>query len=128
MADIFTSLTTALGLSRQLVEIASLAKDAKAKTIAADLQLQLAEVKIRLAGLLEENQRLSSELKAAKSSVSEMQLIGDLYYKPDGDGPYCTACFDGKRQLIRVSPMSIAFHAIAKFKCNVCKAHFQGEK
>lgn len=127
MTDIVTSVTAAVGLTRQLVDLASIAKDAKAKAIVADLQLELAEVKIRLAELIEQNLQLKTELKNAKSQETDLKLRGDLYYKTDGDGPFCTCCYDSDRKLIRVIPLSAHFHVIAKFRCNVCEGKFQGE-
>lgn len=127
MNDIISSVTAAVGLTRQLVDLASIAKDAAARSIIADLQLELAEVKIRLAALIDENQQLKGELKTARLQEIDLQIRGDLYYKPDGDGPFCTCCYDRDHKLIRVSAMSTEFHAIAKFRCNSCKGKYQGE-
>jgi len=54
MADIITAVTGAIALTKQLVGLASVAKDAEAKLVVADLQIQLAELKTKLAELIEE--------------------------------------------------------------------------
>lgn len=118
--------TTAINLSKQLLGFAVVAKDASAKLVIADLQVQLAELKTRLAELIDENNQLKQEVKKVATNVAEVSLKEGLYFTSNGDGPYCTACYDSKKQLIRVREMGAAFHAIARWRCNVCKAHYGG--
>lgn len=128
MADIFTSITTAIGLTKQLVDLADTTKNAQAKLVIADLQIQLAELKVQLAELIDENRELKSALSRKTEEKPKLKIEGDLYYTEEGDGPFCTACFDTKQKLVRVTPMASTFHTIAKFRCNVCHGHFHGSK
>ncbi len=116
MVDVLTTVTGAIGLTKKLLELTVVAKDAKAKMIVADLQIQLAQLKTRLAELIDENTHLKQEIKNATSTVAEVTLKDGLYYKIDGDGPFCTACYDSKRQLIRVSEMAAIFQEIGRWR------------
>lgn len=126
MSDALAGVTAALNLTHQLLRLAVVAKDAEAKLVIADLQIQLAELKTRLAELLEENAKLRQDAKTALTAKTEMIMKDGLYFKQDGDGPFCTACHDSKNQVIRVSELPKAFHMIAHWKCNVCGAKYGG--
>ena len=126
MADPVLMMTGAISLTKQLLDLASLSKDATAKGIIADLQIQLADLKIRFADLMNENQLLKVSLKAAESGGQDLIFKDDLYFKPNDDGPFCTACFDTDKKLVRVTeqkgPQSLFF----KYQCNVCGGHYGG--
>ena len=128
MTDPITAVTTALSLSKQLLGFAVAVKDANAKLAIAEIQVQLAEIKTRLAELIDENNQLKQDLKAATSTIPEVVIKEGLYYTPDGDGPFCTACYDTKKQLVRLSELGAAFHVIARWKCNVCNGKYGGKQ
>jgi len=56
--------STAISILKKLKEIGDRIKDAELKSVIADLTLELAEVKTRLAGVLEENIALKEQAKA----------------------------------------------------------------
>ena len=128
MVDVIAAVTGAIGLTKQLLELTTVAKDAKAKLVIADLQIQLAELKTKLAELIDENAQLKQEIKKATSIVAEVTLKDGLYYKADGDGPFCTACYDSKKQLIRVTELASVFQQIGRWRCNVCTAKYGGRQ
>jgi hypothetical protein len=103
MTDILTAIAGAIGITKQLLEIVSVSKDAAAKTMIADLQLQLAEIKSRLSELINENTSLREDLRKATSREDEVVFRNGLYYSPSGDGPFCAPCWDDKKKKIRVS-------------------------
>lgn len=126
MTDVISTVTTAISLTKQLLGLAVVAKDANAKLVIADLQLQLAELKTRLAELIDENNQLKTEIKKSSTSETEVIIKDGVYYKPNGDGPFCTACYDSNRKMIRVTELGEVFHDIGKWQCNVCGATFGG--
>ena len=126
MADVITTVTAAINLTKQLLGLAVVAKDANAKLVIADLQVQLAELKTRLAELIEENNQLKQEIRKVSATETDVVLKKGMYFTQDGDGPFCTACYDSKKQMIRVSEMGAAFHPIARWRCNVCNATYGG--
>ena len=106
--------------------MANSSKDAQSKLLIADLSVQLAEVKVRLAELIEENSHLKAELEKANKADADVILKDGLYYTPQNDGPFCTACFDKDRKLIRVTELGSVFRDIAKYQCPVCKSSYGG--
>ena len=62
-----TAITNAIGLLTRLKKISENIRDAELKNLLADLSLELAEVKIRMAGLMEENLELKNKIKELES-------------------------------------------------------------
>jgi len=125
MPDVIATVTTSIGIAKQLLELLEKSKDVKAKSLLADLQIELAEVKMRLAELIEENTQFKARLKKAESAEQEVVLKDGLYFRPDGDGPFCTACYDSKGKLIRVSKMPRNFETFGNWQCNVCQSNYE---
>lgn len=127
MINIIGMVGDAIKLVRQLYELSAVAEDPKAKLAVAELQMELAELKTKIADLINENTQLKKDLEWATSTSVEMVLKDDVYYKPSGDGPFCTTCYDSKRQLIRLTEMSKLFREVGRWNCNACKAKYGGE-
>lgn len=126
MPDILSTVSSAIGLSKKLLELSSVAKNADAKLLIADLQLQLAEVKSALAELIGENSDLKEQLRQ-RDEPPEVVFKDGLYYTSEGDGPFCTSCYDTDGNLIRVAEMATAFRSHGRWRCNVCTAKYSGE-
>ena len=47
-----------------------------------------------------------------------------MYFTPDGDGPYCTGCYDADGKCIRLDALSSYFSAIGTHSCPVCKSNY----
>jgi hypothetical protein len=62
-----TAITNALGLLTQLKQISGNIRDAEFKNLLADLSLELAEVKMKMAGLMNENLELQNRIKELES-------------------------------------------------------------
>jgi len=80
-----------------LKEVSKNIEDAEFKNLLADLNLELADTKLRLAEIVVENSELKekvSQLKHCKSLGEELEFKDGLYYSKDGDGPFCTGCYD----------------------------------
>ena len=58
MADLISTVSTALTIASRLKEISDKIRDAEFRNLVADLSIELAEVKLKAAGLLEENAKL----------------------------------------------------------------------
>ena len=80
-----------------------------------------------LAEMLMENARLQAELEEAKHTGEELAGLkykGHVYYKSDGDGPFCAVCVDKDRKLIRVRPHNNFYSDSNEqdgWSCAVCK-------
>ncbi len=71
MGDVISTISTAISLASRLRKISENIKDAEFKNLLADLGLELAEAKMNLAALLEENADLKTELKALKNAEGD---------------------------------------------------------
>jgi hypothetical protein len=125
-------LSTALSVANQLREMQKRIKDVEFKGLLADLQLALADVKVRCAALEEENIRLKRELAETKNRKDLRKNIvsrDGLYYlntpvEGRPEGPYCPGCLDGKQQLIPLTKQSGAWKSFGEYLCPSCKEHF----
>lgn len=71
MADIITSLSTAITLATRLREISKNIEDAEFKNLLADLSLELADAKFTIADLMNENADLKEKINALASATGE---------------------------------------------------------
>lgn len=125
MLGSFSQVASAIKLA---FDAASAVKEASAKMALAevmsklgDAQIQLTKLQFEIAELLKENFSLKEQVATSAANVPKVTLGPDgLYYTPDGDGPFCTTCYDKGKQLIRLTQLDKAFQRIAKMKCNSC--------
>jgi regulator of replication initiation timing len=108
-----------LNLREQLLE----AKDALL-----DAKEQVSDYKEENATLKAENTKLKQELEKGQGKEPHVYVMNGLYYTQDNDGPFCTGCYDSKKQTIRVVDSPSAVHGIGKYMCPVCKITYRGEK
>lgn len=126
MPDVVSTVGSAIGLASKLWKLAEATKDVELRSAIVDLRAELVSIKEQVVELTEERNHLRNELKTQMSLKPELQVRGDLYFKADGDGPFCTACFDSRQSLVRVTPMPQLMEDIGKFRCNACRGHYQG--
>ncbi len=69
--DIVTTISTAILLVSRLKEISENIKDAEFKNLLADLSLELANAKLKIASLIEENTELKSKLRVIENTEGE---------------------------------------------------------
>ncbi len=79
-------------------------KDIADTTANLELKSAIVDLKEQILELREENLRMKEKL-SVKDSYN-MHFKNNMYYNilPDGtnDGPYCTACWDAKKQAVRM--------------------------
>ena len=127
MHTVITSINNAITLAQRLREISKNIEDAEFKNVLADLGLEIADTKLALAQVTEENAQLKSELTKLKHSRGESSsdlIFKDFAYYSDSDeGPFCSGCYDTQKQKIRLGPVSNDFTVFGKFKCPSCKEY-----
>lgn len=122
VAEYFAALNAALESVKRLRDISKKVKNAEIMAIIAELTDQLSDAKFELASLKEKNLALQEEiqqLKLARSDEKEKPTTKWGVYQFNGEGAFCTACFDvrGKKiRLTRTSPKTL--------KCPECKAPY----
>ena len=72
MGDIVTTISTAISLASRLKEISQNIKDAEFKNLLADLSLELADAKMKIASLIDENTDLKTKLSALENAEGEL--------------------------------------------------------
>lgn len=71
VADVVASISTAISIASRLKKISENIKDAEFKNLLADLSLELADVKMKLAGVLEENIKLTEKIRELENVEGE---------------------------------------------------------
>lgn len=76
--------------------------------------------------LQEEVNRLKIENESMRKSVPSKDVVlkDGIYYTQSGDGPFCTGCYDVKRQLVRLTRVPRSLETFGKFKCPSCKEFY----
>lgn len=124
MVDIIASITSAIGLAKQLIKLADESKNVEMKAAVASLTVELADLKMQLAELMNENTDLKQTLKEISDRRAELEFRDGLYFDPEGGGPYCPACFDSNRKSIHLVKQKGAWVDFGEFKCPICDKFF----
>lgn len=136
MSDLLSTLSTGLGLAKQLHEISKKYDDATVKMLVADLMSQLADAKVEAASLKEENANLRAQLAQAErqsSAASEAEFRDGYYWRKvrvqgKPDGPFCTNCFDAEGKLVLLLKQNPPFDDFGTYMCPQCKQFFGGNR
>ena len=118
MSEILNSMSAALEMVSKLRDLNKRIESADFSNALADLSLELAEMKIRLAGLIEENDELKRKLLERNSQKLEFKEFA--YFSQEADGPFCPGCYDSSRKVIRLAKESSAFQVFGSHSCPVC--------
>lgn len=122
MADIISTASAALQLVGRLREINKNIANAEFSNALADLAIELAELKIKLAAVVEENDSLKRQLSSRQAE--SLRFEGFAYYSSSGEGPFCPGCYDTGRKSIRLTRQSPPFDVFGSHSCPACKEHF----
>ena len=71
MGDLISSVSTAITIAKRLKEINDHIKDAEFKNLLADLSVELADVKLKLAEVIEENLTLKGKIRELQNTEGE---------------------------------------------------------
>jgi hypothetical protein len=85
-------------------------------------EFQLSEIKIQVASLLSENDQLKRELAQKKST--QLVFKNFAYFTDQGDGPFCSTCYDNNGKTIRLAALPKGFRNLATHTCAVCNGAF----
>ncbi len=108
MNDLIGSLTTAVSLAARMREISANIRDAEFKNLLADLSLQLADAKLKMADLIEHNRVLSERVRELEHA----------------DGEPCPKCRKRTWELQGSHPdrlFGVAGGVRRTYKCSSCK-------
>lgn len=122
MTDIISTTSSAIQLIGRLRQVSKNIENAEFANALADLNMEMATVKIQAANLLEENDKLRRRLEQQHSA--ELTFKGFAYYAANGEGPFCPGCYDNNRKKVRLAKEAKAFHVFGSHNCPVCKQHY----
>jgi len=123
MSDLISTAGAAIQLVTRLREINKNIANAEFSNALAELSLELANLKVQVAGLVEENDQLRRQLSQKKDSPSVV-FKEFAYYTSAGDGPFCPGCYDMQEKLVRLSKAAPGFEAFGSHNCPACKECF----
>jgi len=128
------SASTITDMIKKAANAADAIKNADLIDAIANLKLESARLKSTLAGaevrileIEQENEALKAKIKVLEQSAVNLNkpIFRDgLYYSQDGDGPFCTVCYDIKKEFIRVTAFTRPFKTLGKYRCQNCNAIF----
>jgi Zn finger protein HypA/HybF involved in hydrogenase expression len=107
VADLISSVSTAISLATRLREISKNIEDAEFKNLLADLSLELADAKLKIADLVSENAELKEKMHSLTSATGER----------------CPKCKNPTFEIISTKPHGIFGDMGAKereYKCSAC--------
>lgn len=71
MQDVIVSIANAISLTKRLKEISDNIRDAEIKNVLADLSVELADTKLRVAELVSENAKLKNQINELDTSPAD---------------------------------------------------------
>lgn len=131
-----TVIATAISSLKTATEIATLLKTSDETFIKAELKLKLADLmnaladaKISIAELKdiiqEKDDQISELIKKVENKDNDLVFKNGAYYTSNGDGPFCTNCYDTKKMKVRLTDMPPGFTDFGKSRCPNCEALYQ---
>ncbi|HEY0884171.1 MAG TPA: hypothetical protein VGE20_02755 [Ramlibacter sp.] len=129
--DVLSSLQHAIDIAGKLRALSKKVEDADFKMLVADLSNDLADAKLEAATLKGELARLTDanrELqgKLAQRDAAKPDLNEGAYTFSGEKGHFCTACFDVRRERVRVTRLSPPFDTFGRWECPSCHAILGG--
>jgi hypothetical protein len=127
MVDIVATLQNAIEIVGKLRDLSKKIEGAEFKMLVADLsgeladaKLEVANLKLELAKLKEQNNELVTLLSKRET---ERPILCEGAYQFEGDtGLFCTACYDTKKQKVRVTALPSMFSDMGSWQCPSCQA------
>ena len=119
MSDLISTASSAMQIVTRLRDINKNVANAEFSNALADLAIELAEIKIKVAGLIEENQALRQEIE--NRDAPKLRFQAYAYFSVEGEGPFCPLCHESHGKAIRLTrgPYTFGSH-----QCKACKEFF----
>jgi hypothetical protein len=118
-------------LAQYADDVKDVAKRGEFMRIIGELSLELAETQVRLSGHIRENDELKEQVLNLQKEVEDLKnpdatlaIKDGLYYTSEGDGPFCTCCYDSDQEIIRLSALGES----GLHECPKCKYKYGHSK
>lgn len=120
--EILSIIATTMQMVSRLRDINKNIENAEFSNALADLSLELAKLKAELANVIDENTNLKAQLAIPQLHRQPLEFKCGAYYQADGDGPFCSGCYDSRGTIIRLTKAPSEFKDMASHFCPVCNA------
>lgn len=120
--EILSGIGAATTAIKTIAAFASVMKDAEAKNAVADLLVQMAHLKVQVAELIEDNLSLRQQIKSAEQPG--LTFRNGFYFSENGDGPFCTGCYDKERKTARLTKLEGGIARLKQWQCPVCQMYY----
>jgi regulator of replication initiation timing len=126
MQDIIIGINSLIEMVKGFKTLKDMTDQVELKKFLAKLEVDLAETKSRMAGLIDENTKLKSKIQKLQAVKDEKMLFkNNSYYDGDGNGPYCTACYDSKNKKVRLADNTMDPEIFGDKICPVCDTGYK---
>ena len=121
MIDKFDSVMSTLKTFHELIKLQNYSK---LLNEIGDLEINIAQLKSEYARVLNENLVLKERIQILEKNKEEPPLYKNgVYYSQNGDGPFCSACYDKDKKMIRLAKSPTKRLKISHI-CNVCQGMY----
>lgn len=127
MEDIKEIITMAIGNIQRLKDLEISSVDSGLALISDQLDAELKEIQEKVLYLINENMEQKKEIKELKIRLGEengFDLKNNVYYTPDGDGPFCPYCYDKRSRKNRLRSDISEKDSSVIYACRVCGGSF----
>jgi len=127
MDDVIDIIISAIKNARKLEKVKVVRDDFDAHEVASVLAVELDEIQKKVSMIIKENLEQKSEILHLKTLVGEEQGFSvkyNVYFTPDGDGPFCPCCYDNRGKTIRVRRETMDNDSVIRHACRVCGSSF----
>ena len=76
MVEVLSAVTAAINIAKKLLEVSERTRDADSKLLVAELTMKLADIKMQLAEMMEENTRLKAKINAEGEPCPKCRKLG----------------------------------------------------
>lgn len=127
MSDVVMAIQSAIEIVSKLRALSKKIEDAEFKMLLADLSGELADAKLEVADLKMELAKTKEQLQEESERLNRKEtekptLCEGAYQFHDDSGFFCTACYDTKKQKVRVTALTGPFAGLGTWQCPSCNA------
>lgn len=117
----------AVELSRKLRKLNDDSGNSEVKRISSDLNVELEIILEKVSRLIRENLDQKNEIKQLRAQIAgkpAYEMKNNVYYTPDGDGPFCPFCSANRGKRIRLRTEASSDGSSVSHACRVCGGVF----
>jgi hypothetical protein len=127
MMDAEEMMSSVVEHSRKLRKLIDDSGNSEVKRISSELIVELEKIHENVSLLIRENLDQKNEIKQLKARLAgkpDYQIKNNVYYTPDGDGPFCPFCSANRGKRIRLRTEASPDSSSVNHACRVCGGVF----